>query len=185
MLPSLLLSLLVLAKNHTKTTHVHSERHWFTRCAVCGMHSWSEFLWLVHGSRKMTSQTMIGHTNYSISFLSPCTRMPQAHPAAASLFMYCAGAPYVRVGYSGLDPRFNPQGRVWRKGLGNNLALKCLAGMPWFLTLANFFQMFNAIGQIPLQFSKFLCSTVYSLPVISWTRTLVGCSDVFFWLQQE
>jgi len=40
MLPSLLLSLLVLAKNHTKTTHIHSEHHWFTRCAVCGMHSW-------------------------------------------------------------------------------------------------------------------------------------------------
>jgi len=39
------------------------------------MHSWSEFLQLVHGSQKMTSQTMIGHTNYNISFSSPpaCT----------------------------------------------------------------------------------------------------------------
>jgi len=29
-----------------------------------------------------------------------------------------------------------------------------------------------------LQFSKFLCSTVYLLPVISWTRTLIGWTDV-------
>ena len=36
------------------------------------------------------------------------------------------------------------------------------------------FQIFNAIGQVLLQFSKFLCSTVYLLSVISRTRTLVG-----------
>lgn len=40
--------------------------------------------------------------------------------------------------YSGLQP--DPSGHA-RKGLGNNLALKCLAGlsgMPWFLNPANF-----------------------------------------------
>ena len=51
--------------------------------------------------------------------------------------------------------------------------------MPGLSNSANFlFQIFNAIGQALLQFSKFLCSTVYSLPVISLTRTLVGWSDV-------
>jgi len=72
------------------------------------------------------------------------------------------------------------------KGLANhcNLARKCLAGMPRSLNSATFlFQISNAIGstiygQILLQFSKFLCSTVCSLPVISLTRTLVGWSDV-------
>ena len=37
--------------------------------------------------------------------------------------------------YSGLQP--DPSGRA-RKGLGKNLALKCLAGVPWFLNSANF-----------------------------------------------
>ena len=64
---------------------------------------------------------------------------------------------------------------VWtqpsRKGLGNNLAQKCLAGMPGLLNSENFlFQIFNTIGQALLQFSKFLPSTLYSL--------LVGWSDV-------
>ena len=62
-------------------------------------------------------------------------------------------------------------------GLGNNLAQKYMypAGMLRFLNSANFlFQIFNAIGQVLLQFSKFLCSTVYSLPAISLTRILVG-----------
>ena len=60
-------------------------------------------------------------------------------------------------------------------GLGNNLAGKYPAGMPWFLNSANFlFQMINTIGQIQLRFSKFLCSNVYSLPVISLTQMLVG-----------
>jgi len=40
------------------------------------------------------------------------------------------------------------------------------------------FQIFNVIGQALPQYSKFLCSTVYLLPVINWTRTLVGWSDV-------
>ena len=50
--------------------------------------------------------------------------------------------------------------------------------MPRFLNSANFrFQIFNAIGQVLLWFSKFLYSTVYSLPVISLTRMRVGSSD--------
>ena len=57
----------------------------------------------------------------------------------------------------------------------NNLAWKCLAGMPRLLNSANLlFQISNVIGQVLLQFSKFLCSTVHSLPVINRTRTLVG-----------
>ena len=49
-----------------------------------------------------------------------------------------------------------------RKGLGNNLARKCLAGMPRFLNSANFiFQILNAIGQVLLEFSNF-----YVLPYI-------------------
>ena len=39
------------------------------------------------------------------------------------------------------------------------------------------FQIFNMIGLLLLQFSKFLCSTVYLLPVISLTRTLIGWTD--------
>ena len=51
--------------------------------------------------------------------------------------------------------------------------------MPRFLNSANFlFQIFNTIGPLLLQFSKFLCSTVYLFPVISRTRTLVGWIDV-------
>ena len=70
-----------------------------------------------------------------------------------------------------------PQSQPTRKGRGNNLAWKCLAGMLRFLNLANIlFQIFNAIGQVLLQFSKFLCSTVLHT-VISLTRTLVGWSD--------
>ena len=54
-----------------------------------------------------------------------------------------------------------------------------VARMPVSLNLANFlFQIFNTIGQVLLQFSKFLCSTVYSLPVISLTWTLAGWNDV-------
>ena len=69
------------------------------------------------------------------------------------------------------------------EGLGINLAQKCLAGMTQFLNSANFlFQIFNAIGQVLLWFSTFLCSTVYSLPVISLTQMLVGWSDVFFFV---
>ena len=53
-----------------------------------------------------------------------------------------------------------------RKDLGNNLARKYPARMPQFLNSANFlFQIFSAIGQVLLQFSKFPCSTVYLLPV--------------------
>jgi len=71
---------------------------------------------------------------------------------------------------SSLDPRPNPWGR-------NNLATKCPAGMPRFRNSANFlFQIFNAIGQVLLWFSKFLCSTIYSLPV-SLTQMLVGWSN--------
>jgi len=51
--------------------------------------------------------------------------------------------------------------------------------MPQLLDSANFlFQIFNMIGQVLLQFLKFLCSTIYSLPVINRTRMLVGWSDV-------
>ena len=51
--------------------------------------------------------------------------------------------------------------------------------MPRLLDSANFlFQIFNVIGRVLLQFSKFLCSTVYSLPVINQTWMLVGWSDV-------
>ena len=53
--------------------------------------------------------------------------------------------------------------RVPRKGLGNNLAWKCLAGMAVFKSCKLHFQIFNTIGQVLLQFSKFLRSTVYSL----------------------
>jgi len=66
-----------------------------------------------------------------------------------------------------------------RKGLANNLARSCPAGMPRFLNSANFlFQIFNVIGPLLLQFSKCLCSTVYLLAVISRTRTLIGWTDV-------
>ena len=52
----------------------------------------------------------------------------------------------------------------------NNVARECQAGMPQFQNSANFlFQILNAIGQVLLRFSKLLCSTVYSLPVISLT----------------
>ena len=51
--------------------------------------------------------------------------------------------------------------------------------MPRFLNSANFlFQIINMIGPLLFQFSKFWCSTVYSLPVISRTRTLIGWTDV-------
>ena len=73
-----------------------------------------------------------------------------------------------------------PQTQPARKGLGNNLARKCLAGMWRLLNSAThfLFQIFNVMGQALLHYSKFLCSTVYSLPVINWTRMLVGWSDV-------
>ena len=59
-----------------------------------------------------------------------------------------------------------------RKGLGNSFAWKYLAGMSQFLNPANF--IFRCSGTVLLQFSNFLRSTIYSLPVISRTRTLVG-----------
>jgi len=66
-----------------------------------------------------------------------------------------------------------------KKGLGNNLARSCPAGIHRFLNSANFrFQIFNMIGPLLLQFSKFVCSTVYLFPVISRTRTLVGWTDI-------
>jgi len=73
-----------------------------------------------------------------------------------------------------------PQTQPTRKGLGNNLARKCLAGMWRLLNSAThfLFQIFNVMGQALLQYSKFLCSTVYSLPIINWTWMLVGWSDV-------
>jgi len=75
-----------------------------------------------------------------------------------------------------LDPRPNPRGRVWGITLLGSDLLEC-HGLSNSAT--NFlFQIFNAIGQALLQFSKFLCSTVYSLPVIGVTWTLVGWSDV-------
>ena len=63
-----------------------------------------------------------------------------------------------------------------KEGSGKyNLARKCPVGMSQFLNSANFlFQIFNAIGQVLLRFSKFLCYTVYSLPVIGLTRMLHG-----------
>ena len=36
------------------------------------------------------------------------------------------------------------------------------------------FQIFSVIGQALLQFLKFLCSTIHSLPVINRTEMLVG-----------
>ena len=64
--------------------------------------------------------------------------------------------------------QFGPQTQPVRKGMRNNLAQKCLAGMLQFLNSTNFlFRIFNAIGQVLLQFSKFLSSTVYSPPIIS------------------
>ena len=51
-----------------------------------------------------------------------------------------------------------------KKGLGNNLAWKVSC---WNATIFKScklpFQPFGVIGQVLLQFSKFLCSTVYSL----------------------
>ena len=83
---------------------------------------------------------------------------------------------------STLDPRPNPQGRVWGITLLGSVLLECHS----LSNSANFlFQIFNAIGQVLLQFSKFLCSIVYSLPVISLTRTLVGWSDVRFLINTD
>ena len=62
----------------------------------------------------------------------------------------------------------NLKGR--EKGLGNNHAQKCLAGMPQFLNSANFLlQIFNRrLVKYHSNFQNF-CSTVYSLPIISLT----------------
>ena len=65
------------------------------------------------------------------------------------------------------------------RGSGHETTRKCPAGMPQFQSSANFlFQIFNMIGQVLLWFSKFLCCTVYLLPIISQTQMLVGWSDV-------
>ena len=69
----------------------------------------------------------------------------------------------------------DPSGSA-RKGLGNNLARKC----PMVFKFCKLhFQIFNVIGQVLLQFSNFLCSTVYSLPVIRRTQTLVAWNAFF------
>jgi len=47
----------------------------------------------------------------------------------------------------------------------------------WIQQISHF-KSSTAIGQILQQFSKYLCSTVYPLPVISLTETLVGWSDL-------
>ena len=60
-----------------------------------------------------------------------------------------------------LDPRPNPRGRVWGKTLLGSALLEC-HGL-WIQQTSSF-RIFNAICQVILQFSTFLCSTVYSLP---------------------
>ena len=61
-----------------------------------------------------------------------------------------------------------------RMGLGNNLAWTYLAGMPQFLKWANFLLRFST--RLARYYSNVQCSTIYSLPVISRTQTLVGWS---------
>ena len=60
--------------------------------------------------------------------------------------------------------------RVWGKTMPGSVLLECHS----FKSCKLHFQIFNAIGQVLFQFSKFLCSTVYLLPVISKTWMLVG-----------
>ena len=71
------------------------------------------------------------------------------------------------------DYSLDPSGHA-RKGLGNNLARKCLAGMPRFLNPANF--IFRSSTRLSGTTPIFKISMLYriSLPVISRTRTLVG-----------
>jgi len=74
-----------------------------------------------------------------------------------------------------------PQSQPTRKGLGNNLAWKCLAGMLRFLNSANIlFQIFNAIGQVLLQFSKFLCSIVLYSRFLSLIELEHWLAEVMF-----
>ena len=53
-----------------------------------------------------------------------------------------------------------------RKGLGNNLARKCRAGMAQFFNPANF--LFRSSTQVLFQFSKFLCSIYCFLSLVGW-----------------
>ena len=61
-----------------------------------------------------------------------------------------------------------------RKGLGNNLARKCRAGMAQFFNPANF--LFRSSTQVLFQFSKFLCSIYCFLSLVGWL------ADVAFFL---
>ena len=66
--------------------------------------------------------------------------------------------PPARARLGSLDPRpFWP-----REGLGNNLARKCLAGMPWFLNPANF--IFRSSTRLVWYYSNF--QNFYVLPYI-------------------
>jgi len=78
-----------------------------------------------------------------------------------------------RQGNGSLDPRPNLE-----EGSGNNRAWKCLAGMPRFLNSANFPLSDLQCDWSGTTISKFQCSTIYLLPVVSLSQTLVGWSDV-------
>ena len=56
----------------------------------------------------------------------------------------------------------DPSGHA-RKGLGNNLARKCLAGMPWFLNPTNF--IFRSSTRLVRYYSNF--QNFYALPYIT------------------
>jgi len=62
-----------------------------------------------------------------------------------------------------------------RKGLGNNLAHNCLAGIPRFLNSANFLlQIFTVIGKVYYSnFQDFYVLPYYLLPVIKLNLNLV------------
>ena len=63
----------------------------------------------------------------------------------------------------------------------NNLARKCLTGLSRFLNPANFiFRCSVGLVRCYSNLQKFLCSTVYSLPVIIGIRTLVGWCNILF-----
>ena len=63
----------------------------------------------------------------------------------------------------------------------NNLAQKCLSGLSRFLNPANFiFRCSVGLVRCYSNFQKFLCSTVYSLPVIIGIQTLVGWCNILF-----
>ena len=65
-----------------------------------------------------------------------------------------------RISGASLDS--DPSGRA-RKGLGNNLAWKCLAGMPRFLNPANF--IFRSSTRLVRYYSNF--QNFYALPYIT------------------